>query len=417
MHDVSPMPRFPRAKFLATLLLLLAAGPALVAFWINHVSTVRETAMEQKLAALRAEIDAIDLETAQLRKGTDPGDAWNDYLKALGEAGRIQDISLLTKFIERKPGVGRDALEFILKTHAVITDHLRQGAGRAECRILEAGFNSPRGLSHLSTTAFFSVAKARTLAQEGQLQASTDMLLDLCQFLKSVANTSAEGLEPLCLAKMNLAFAEIAEILKSPGLAKPVLETLKSRLADLDLGFIRHDRSLLLEVLDFPTHFRDVEIPFRTRLGAWRYGCSSRFLQAEVFDRSERYARDLIRIDSVPWSQVPTEARRVIAEQDSKPEPALECFGWGTPTYFYAWVPGRYARTHLRLLQVAVHHRLTGEVLELDNPFGGKIRHKQESQRDLYWSNSVDGVDYGGVGDWGDLHTPRAKDIVLEIPR
>jgi hypothetical protein len=59
-------------------------------------------------------------------------------------------------------------------------------------------------------------------------------------------------------------------------------------------------------------------------------------------------------------------------------------------------------------------YRANGDVLGLDDPFGGKLLVSKGESRLKIWSVGSDGVDDGGVGEW----TPgKGKDIVLEVER
>ena len=57
--------------------------------------------------------------------------------------------------------------------------------------------------------------------------------------------------------------------------------------------------------------------------------------------------------------------------------------------------------------------RATGEWLDRDDPFGGKLSHRGKDGRLMLRSRGRDGVDDGGVGDW----KGRTKDLVLEVNR
>jgi hypothetical protein len=60
----------------------------------------------------------------------------------------------------------------------------------------------------------------------------------------------------------------------------------------------------------------------------------------------------------------------------------------------------------LRLLRSAAAYRATGGVLELVDPLGGKLLHKNENGKLKLWSVGTDGKDDGGAG----------SDIVIEVP-
>ena len=75
---------------------------------------------------------------------------------------------------------------------------------------------------------------------------------------------------------------------------------------------------------------------------------------------------------------------------------------------------GRERRVQLTLLRVAAHYRATGEILDLDDPFGAKLITSKTGDHLKVWSVGRDGVDDGGLGDW--RHTS-GRDIVLDVDR
>ena len=74
----------------------------------------------------------------------------------------------------------------------------------------------------------------------------------------------------------------------------------------------------------------------------------------------------------------------------------------------------RTVRVHLRLLRAAAHYRRTGEILELEDPFGTKLLHHESGGRLKLWSVGEDSVDQKGLGSW---QAKPFEDIVLEVPR
>ena len=75
-------------------------------------------------------------------------------------------------------------------------------------------------------------------------------------------------------------------------------------------------------------------------------------------------------------------------------------------------------RAQLRLLRVAAHYGATGDVLELDDPFGTKLRVRVADGSLRVWSVGPEGADHNGTGAFAfDREGADARDIVLEIRR
>lgn len=73
----------------------------------------------------------------------------------------------------------------------------------------------------------------------------------------------------------------------------------------------------------------------------------------------------------------------------------------------------RHLRAQLRLLRVGTHFLSTGLVIDLEDPFGGRLRSTLSGDALKVWSVGRDAVDDGGAGEWGF----KGKDIVLELKR
>jgi hypothetical protein len=124
---------------------------------------------------------------------------------------------------------------------------------------------------------------------------------------------------------------------------------------------------------------------------SWRWGYSSRFRAASTFLYADHGVRTLLTGD-------PT-------------GPAL--WGWPDPVLddafsFASMDPGRWERTSLRLIRVAARYQQSGEVLDLADPFGDRLKTLLEKGRLRLWSVSYDGVDNGG---------DQARDLVLQLDR
>lgn len=78
------------------------------------------------------------------------------------------------------------------------------------------------------------------------------------------------------------------------------------------------------------------------------------------------------------------------------------------------WRSRRDRLAQLRLIRTAVQYRITGRVLELDDPFGAKLQHSRAIGTLRIWSVGKNGTDDGSQGDWKGGHP---DDIVLEIDR
>src|SRR5262249_23615525 len=118
-----------------------------------------------------------------------------------------------------------------------------------------------------------------------------------------------------------------------------------------------------------------------------------------------------------PWIEARDIRVRALAELEGSSNPLVRVL------YKYS-LPGgslpdagdsfRECRAKLRLLRVAAHFRATGEVPDLDDPYGTKILSSRNGTHLKLWSVGADGIDDGGSGEW---RPSKGKDIILEIER
>ena len=142
---------------------------------------------------------------------------------------------------------------------------------------------------------------------------------------------------------------------------------------------------------------------------SWRWLFSSRLRAASTFAIAESWCQAATRAEGLPWPEHKKAHENISAEIARWPEPIVrviveDAFKWPKRS--------RDVRCRLRLLRLAAHFAVTGEVLPLDDPFGGKLGCSAKGARLKVWSVGPDGVDDDGSGDWNS-----GKDIVLEVSR
>ena len=389
-------------KILALAAAALLAPVGAAAFWIHSTAEHRAAAMASRLRQLRSEALAPD--TAR-RAGTESGNAWENYLKALAGASKL-DSYKLDALVERKetadPAYGTAALA----GSGSAIDHLLQGSRRASCVPPETidWINASRGDALLRLV----ILRARALSEEGKGERAVDLLLALCQFGRDVAESPSGLGEYTSDWALKLSFVELRDALLRPAWPPADFAALESRLELLDEAFPRLEqiRRRKLRRLGALHEERAQESGIVASLRSWRYGFSPRIQWAVVFESWDRWIHQAMEADRLPWPKVRAELNRIRAEIEGAPlveQGVLE-----------EEIRHRVLRTQLRLLRAAARYRRTGEILILDDPFGGKLLHREAGGRLTLWSVAWDGLDEGGKGKW-ELRT--TGDIVIEVPR
>jgi hypothetical protein len=145
----------------------------------------------------------------------------------------------------------------------------------------------------------------------------------------------------------------------------------------------------------------------------WRSAWSVRLEKSKSFAFISSWLRRMAAAESRSWSASQEEYGRVrqeaLAVGRSGRHAILEYLGLDRcrPS-----IAARDLRAQLRLLRVASRFLASGEVLELDDPYGEKLRFSRAGDRLKVWSRGFDGVDDHGEGTW-----LTGRDCVLEVRR
>lgn len=392
--------------------------------WVESVADRKWKAMERRVQELLLEAKARDARRPVLRGEAVPGNAWDDYGLALAEIKKIGKRTVLSEFASRPSRGDRTAVENILAQHSVALDHLRRGARRAEGQspYLELALqsNTIPGMLDTQWLANFSACQARLWTEAGRAREAAELLLDTCQFGRDVGHNGVLISEMIGIAVYGVSLEELREVLISKQLTKEDFLEVERELEILDGSFVAHASALLNDVLSTgvsyergtPTLFDQKEFQDRNPRPeeTWRYFFSTRLLQGEAFDRLDRWMRRASEAEAKPWAA----AQREYDDLRARARTSYNILLTSQSGVFDSGYSGRSRRADLRLLRVAAHYLAAGEILELDDPFGVKLRHSVTDGKLKLWSVGRDGQDDGGDGVWMRYN---GKDIVLEIPK
>ena len=114
---------------------------------------------------------------------------------------------------------------------------------------------------------------------------------------------------------------------------------------------------------------------------SWRHLFSSRLQAADSFFRADAWIRKAAAAEALSWSQAWPVLEGLYKESETDPDPVLRGFGILTGT-----VGIREAQVEARLLRLRGHFRRTGEVLPLQDPFGGMLQTTVTDGRLQAWS-------------------------------
>lgn len=402
----TPKRRSPAWKIFlgsATMLLVLAGSAAL---WIR-------SAAERKYAALQERLRAMDVQALAPdptpRPDKVPGNAWDDYAVALAEASKVLPADrLLVVAPPQEPDIA--FIQAALAAHGASVDRILTGSRRASC--LPPGEAALPALWQWMSAVRLAIHKARFLRDEGNPAASVEILLALCQFGRDLSESGLAVAAGFPYPALEIPFEELSTLLASGSLLPGVIAEIDSRLEGLENAFPRPDKLRMHHVrlvAETNAYLRNSGIV--GEIASWRFGFSPRLLTVSAFERWEQWFVRSCAADRLPWPQAQALIGEIRAEIDRTP---FSSTGTDLPSVFL--MDGSHARAalaHLRILRTAARYRRTGQILELQDPFGDKLCRRDLGDRLMIWSVGVDGVDQGS-GSW--MSRP-IGDIVLVVPR
>jgi hypothetical protein len=142
-------------------------------------------------------------------------------------------------------------------------------------------------------------------------------------------------------------------------------------------------------------------------------------MKAEAFEYASRHAQALLACEGRPYLEWLRCSNDRWKESTQSLNPIIRSlpFDWGDPGW-EAW----QRRAEVRLLQSASRYLATGELLQLEDPFGRVLLHSESADRMTFWSLGPNGQDDKGKTDpsipWRQIwHDNVAKDLVISVER
>jgi hypothetical protein len=417
MAESPPPPRrfltWRTAAAAVAIAVLLWGASALLIGWL---ADARWAAMKGEYQRLLEEARARERTRPALRGEPSAGNAWDDYSAAIREVRTLYELesSAAKNFLESGSGADRVLVEKVLARHASIIETVRRGASRTDASLsLEWKEGALLVPSRFGTAiiARLAVCQARFLAERGRPREAIELLVDSCRFVGDLDHV--EDLEP--------EFRELNSMIESGMLGRPDLEQLDRELEILDRGFPHRGHRVFLDFVTLGSLFLKTGgsvTPQLVGLGVdpedylWRFGFSGRLMKTNAFAVTLAAVRQLIDADDRPWMESRDLMQRLTAELGASKNPIARI---APEEVLRSDLAHRGHRAQLRLIRTAARYRATGELLELPDPFGEKLKNRLADDGLKIWSVGPEGKDHGGVGTFsidGD-----GQDLLLEVRR
>jgi len=371
--------------------------------WASVAGIRKFERMREKSRAYLAEVRASDDRRPVLRGTVEKGNAWDDYALAQAEVKKFAKANRLGEIVDGSPKADPEIAKEALAAHGAAIELLRRGAAREASRYpydWEQGVDMKTpSLMVAIYTANFGILKARALIAEGKPREAAGVLLDLCQYGRDF---SADGIMisyMVGIALLMTPFNDIRDHLDKFDAA--ALEDLDKGLETLDGSFPDYGKTLMNEALLFGGLLNESAV-----------GGSgpAKLLHADAVERISESMAAAAKAETLSWAEAQKELQRIETEATKTWNPISRI---ASPSMIKSGSIGRQRRAQLRLLRIAIHLKATGKLLDLDDPFGAKMRTEEKDGRVRIWSVGKDGVDGGGIGDW----KTESNDVVLELKK
>jgi len=418
--------RSPTFKLLAIagVPLLIAGLPMAAHYWIKAAEVRRWEQMRTRLLELAEAMRARETKRPVLRGESVPGNAWEDYEAAFQSVGKASDLYPAGNYLDGDLRVSRYDVVLLLVNHRDALAAIRKGASRERMSrpiYWEAGL--PKFNSSAYPLSALADIQARFLAEDGRQREALELLLDTAQYGLDFGRNVNLLHFYVGLGIVNTAMDELRGLFLSDELSREDLEEADRELKLLEDNFPKAAEDRLDVLSSGFTFLRErtlagilkyYEMRSET-ISTWRFGFSERLVIVDAFETADSADRRIRQAKERPWKEsaalqemISREfatdgnslVRRVYGPYDGKVErPARD--------------PFRESLVRLRLIRLAVHHAATGELLELDDPFGDKLQSSRTSDELKLWSIGGNGIDDLGEGEW---KPARTKDVVLKVP-
>jgi hypothetical protein len=370
------------------------------------VAGARKFERMKQLSLVRlAEVRNADARRPVLRGTAEAGNAWDDYLQAQAEVKKFAKAGRLGLIVDRSPKEDPAIAKEALAAHGVAIDHLRRGAGRASSRYAyewEKGVNMPLPpMSLANQLASLGVLQGRAFAEDGKPREAAGVLLDVCQYGRDFGADGTMISYMIGVAILANSLNEIRDHLGAGKFDKVALEDLDRGLETLDGSYPSWGQTLINEALLFGGLLNE------EMAGGWG---PQRMLYADAVERIHEAMVAAAKADLLPWLESQAELQRIETASAKAWNPISSI---AAPSTVRQSAIARQRRAHLRALRIGLHWASTGKLVELDDPFGAKMRTEEKDGKLRIWSVGKDGVDDGGTGDW----KAESKDIVLDLKK
>jgi len=412
--DGAPTPRrLSTWKIVCIVAAVVVALLLVSVFWIRSVTERRWVIFQGEMKARADQERTRDHGRPPLRGAAEPGNAWDDYTVAIAVMKKMPNRTKLGELVDRKPSADLVLGAAMVGQCDAVLEPLRRGASKSASRRAydweQGTMMATTGLLEVQSVVQLAILKARSLLDAGKPREAVALLLDAAQFGRDITDDGPMISEVIGTSLLYMFLDGARELAASEKADAESLADLEEGLAVLDGSFPRHIGCVRRELLAMGMTFAHGVQGTAAVESEW--GFPTKFFQLNMFERLSEAQEQVALASDRSWAESVAAGKRIDAELRKSWNPATRMFAPGQQS------TERYVRerlAQLRLLRLATRYRRTGELLDLDDPFGAKLKSAKSGAGMKLWSVGADGVDDGGAGEW---RPKLGADIVLEARR
>jgi hypothetical protein len=346
------------------------------------------------------------------------GRAWDDYNAADALLSGGGSLSELSGFVALKPEVDRVQVLALLQKYAPAVELFRKGAQRKDGQYPWDWSRFPEeamvSLFQSMRLADFMLAQARVEAESGRARVGAEIALDVVRYWQDSSFNVIPLGTAIAIDGARRALDLVRRELMGAVLKPEDLPELERQFEVLDrtmpsfAAVLKNSQAYLIRRLEESGPFNTANYLETPR---WRYGFSSKLQVTAWYAAHTREIEPLTRSDSLPWSEESAVWARHEIDRDATGRSPAPLTGEVVRSFSSNL---RQMRARLRLLRLVLHRKSTGAWLDLEDPFGGRLRHEETETLLRVWSLGPDAVDHEGRGTW---ECSDRRNLVLEVPK
>jgi hypothetical protein len=365
---------------------------AVAAFQVSSSIDRQWNALRSKVAELADEGKSFDPRRPPVLLPAVPGNAWEDYSEALHFSAPIlkQNDQILYKAMGDRGGAPLSpedckAVDGVLDRLGPGFRALSRAARRGESRapydwdhLTLAGFSEPSPFRWNGLFASTALLQVRRLMQSGEADEALHLMLAVGQFGHDQGENGVGSGTISANMILGETGRECRNVISTGNLNDHQLSTLARGLEVLERSFIRDGRSLRNDVLACGAVLlreERIERDDKVIRPTWRHGYSTRALGADAFFRALGWVDRFAQADALPYGEE-LKIRIAISAEAEQSHNGLSSV---IDSFLGQCSQQREWLTQVRVARIAVHYRLTGNVLNLPDPWGGRFQFIEEA--------------------------------------